>query len=74
MQLQGSLADRFGKKWFIVAGGLVGIAGNIVAGTASNIETVIGGQAMNGIASSLLVGPSRLISLNGCLAHNNYSC
>ncbi|CZR69618.1 related to potential drug facilitator PEP5 [Phialocephala subalpina] len=51
----GSLADRFGKKWFIVAGGLFGIVGNVVAGTAKNIETVIGGQALNGIGSSLLL-------------------
>lgn len=52
---QGALADRFGKKWFIVAGALFGICGNILAATAKSIETVIGGQALNGIGASLLV-------------------
>ncbi|TVY85828.1 Efflux pump, partial [Lachnellula willkommii] len=53
--LWGALADRFGKKWFIVAGGLCGIVGNVVAATAQNIETVIGGQALNGVGSSLFL-------------------
>lgn len=52
--------DRFGKKWFLVAGGLFGIAGNILAGTASNVNSIIGGQALNGIAASLLVCTSAL--------------
>ncbi|KAJ0426771.1 major facilitator superfamily domain-containing protein [Aspergillus carlsbadensis] len=51
----GSFADRYGKKWFIVAGGVVGILGNIVAATAKRTEAVIGGQALNGIGSSLLL-------------------
>ncbi|KAL3470316.1 major facilitator superfamily domain-containing protein [Aspergillus californicus] len=51
----GSFADRYGKKWFIVAGGVVGIMGNIVAATAKKTEAVIGGQALNGIGSSLLL-------------------
>ncbi|KAI1629102.1 major facilitator superfamily domain-containing protein [Exophiala viscosa] len=53
--LWGALSDRFGKKWFLVSGGVLGIAGNIIAGKASNINQVIGGQAINGVAASLLL-------------------
>lgn len=52
---KGSLADRFGKKWFIVAGGLLGIAGNIAAATADTTGIVIGGQVINGIGASMMV-------------------
>ncbi|KAI8938277.1 hypothetical protein NX059_005935 [Plenodomus lindquistii] len=51
----GSLADRFGKKWFILSGGVAGIIGNIVAGTAKSTEVIIAGQALNGLGSSLYV-------------------
>jgi hypothetical protein len=33
--LKGSFADRLGKKWFMVCGGLIGVVGNLVAGRAS---------------------------------------
>ncbi|CAK7207033.1 hypothetical protein SEUCBS139899_009841 [Sporothrix eucalyptigena] len=49
----GSLADRFGKKWFIVAGGVAGVVGNAIAGTANKTEVIIAGQALNGLGSSL---------------------
>ncbi|KAF5009461.1 hypothetical protein FDECE_4315, partial [Fusarium decemcellulare] len=51
----GCLADRFGKKWFIAAGGIVGVVGNVVAGTAKSTEVIIAGQAINGIGSSLFL-------------------
>ncbi|KAI5922121.1 major facilitator superfamily domain-containing protein [Camillea tinctor] len=51
----GTLADRFGKKSFIVVGGVIGVAGNVVAGTANSIEFIIIGQAVNGVASSLFL-------------------
>lgn len=50
----GAFSDRFGKKWFIVAGGLFGIVGNIVAATAKHTVTIVIGQALNGTGSSLL--------------------
>ncbi|KAH7121697.1 hypothetical protein EDB81DRAFT_231423 [Dactylonectria macrodidyma] len=34
----GSLADHFGKKWFVVAGGVAGVIGNMVAGTAKSTK------------------------------------
>ncbi|KAF2022832.1 MFS general substrate transporter [Setomelanomma holmii] len=53
--LWGALGDRFGKKWFMVTGGLFGVVGNIVAGRATTVRQVIAGQAINGIGSSLLL-------------------
>lgn len=51
----GTCADRFGKKWFIVAGGAFGIVGNVVAGSATSLGVIIGGQVLNGIGSSLFL-------------------
>ncbi|KAL6355291.1 hypothetical protein LRP88_10877 [Fusarium phalaenopsidis] len=51
----GSLADRFGKKWFILSGGVAGVIGNVVAGSAKSTEVIIAGQALNGLCSSLYV-------------------
>lgn len=45
----GTFSDRYGKKWFIMGGALFGMVGAIVSGTAKNVETVIGGQAMGGV-------------------------
>ncbi|RTE76899.1 hypothetical protein BHE90_008629 [Fusarium euwallaceae] len=58
----GSLADRFGKKWFILSGGVAGVIGNVVAGSAKSTEVIIAGQALNGLGSSLylLVIPSSM--------------
>ncbi|RSL72456.1 hypothetical protein CEP53_001108 [Fusarium sp. AF-6] len=58
----GSLADRFGKKWFILSGGVAGVIGNVVAGSARSTEVIIAGQALNGLGSSLylLVIPSSM--------------
>lgn len=53
--VQGSLADRFGKKWFILSGGVAGVIGNVVAGSAKSTEIIIAGQALNGLGSSLYV-------------------
>lgn len=39
----------------MVAGGVLGLVGNIVAGRANNIAQVIAGQAITGTGSSLLV-------------------
>ncbi|PQE12793.1 hypothetical protein CJF30_00002672 [Rutstroemia sp. NJR-2017a BBW] len=48
----GSLSDRVGKKWFLVAGALVGVAGSCIAGSANSIQAIIGGQIMNGAANA----------------------
>jgi MFS family permease len=52
---QGQLSDRFGKKWFIVAGCASGLIGSVVSGTAHKTTVVIGGQALNGLGGSLVV-------------------
>lgn len=45
----GTFSDRYGKKWFVMGGALFGMVGAIVSGTAKNVETVIGGQAIGGV-------------------------
>lgn len=51
----GSLADRVGKKWFIVVGSALGVVGAFVCSSADGIYTVIGGQILIGIAVRVLV-------------------
>ncbi|KAH8696067.1 major facilitator superfamily domain-containing protein [Talaromyces proteolyticus] len=51
----GQLSDRFGKKWFIVAGCAFGIIGSVVAGSATKTTVVIGAQALNGLGCSLVL-------------------
>lgn len=44
----GSLADRLGKKWFIVGGCAIGIVGSFVSSSAKNAHTLIGGNCLTG--------------------------
>lgn len=48
----GSLADRLGKKWFIVGGCAVGVAGSFISSSATGVYTIIGGNILTGIAVS----------------------
>ena len=50
----GATSDRYGKKWFILAGALMGIIGSMVSAEAKNMKVVIGGQALSGVAQSML--------------------
>lgn len=46
----GSLADRLGKKWFIVGGCAIGLVGSFVSSSAKDVYTIIGGNILTGIA------------------------
>lgn len=48
----GSLADRLGKKWFIVVGCAIGVIGSFVSSSANNIYTIIGGNILTGVANA----------------------
>jgi hypothetical protein len=49
---QGSLSDRFGKKWFIVTAAAIGFAGSIASATAHRTTTVIIGNIFTGLANA----------------------
>lgn len=51
----GATSDRYGKKWFIVGGALTGIVGSMISAEAKNLKVLIGGQALSGIAQSMLI-------------------
>ncbi|KAL3429999.1 major facilitator superfamily domain-containing protein [Aspergillus tetrazonus] len=55
----GDMSDIFGRRIFLFVGCVSGFVGMLVAGTANNITTVIGGQVLNGIATAtnLLASP-----------------
>jgi hypothetical protein len=41
-----------GKKWFVVGGALIGVAGSVVSGSAHEITHIIGGNILTGIANA----------------------
>lgn len=49
---KGTLSDRFGKKWFILAGCLFGVLGTCIAGSANTITGIIGGNVLVGISNA----------------------
>jgi MFS family permease len=49
----GTTSDRYGKKWFLVTGPIIAAVGAIVAGSSKNLNTIIGGQAIGGLGSSM---------------------
>ncbi|KAL3483069.1 major facilitator superfamily domain-containing protein [Aspergillus germanicus] len=55
----GDMSDIFGRRIFLFIGCACGFVGMLVAGTADNITTVIGGQVLIGIATAtnLLASP-----------------
>lgn len=48
----GSLADRVGKKWFIVCGCLLGVTGSFISSAASSVYVLIAGNTLVGIANA----------------------
>lgn len=62
--MQGSLSDRFGKKWFIVMASVLGVVGSIVSGSAQRTPVVIVGNILTGMANAGCVGfPTLSLSL-----------
>jgi MFS family permease len=49
---QGSLSDRFGKKWFIVTAGLIGVVGSAVSASAHATTTIVAGNVLTGVANA----------------------
>jgi MFS family permease len=48
----GSLADRLGKKWFVVGGCALGVVGSFVSSSAKTVYTLISGNVVVGIANA----------------------
>jgi len=52
----GPLSDHFGRRWIIIIGTLVFLAGSIIATVAPNIETLIAARGIQGLgACSMMV-------------------
>ncbi|KAH7412898.1 fungal trichothecene efflux pump [Cadophora sp. MPI-SDFR-AT-0126] len=51
----GAASDRYGKRWFLIIAGLLGVAGSVVSGKAASLNMVIGGQTLCGIAGAILI-------------------
>jgi MFS family permease len=51
LAMVGAFSYRYGKKWFIVLGCVGGCIGSAISGTAKDVNTIIGGQAITGAGS-----------------------
>jgi MFS family permease len=52
MLIGGSLADRFGRKWVMLAGIVIFCAGSVMCAVAPGVSMVIGGRAVMGIGAA----------------------
>jgi MFS family permease len=46
------LGDHYNKRWVIIIGSLIGVAGGIFSGRAHSIGQIIAGQVLFGISCS----------------------
>lgn len=60
--LVGRLSDIFGRRWFFITGGILGLIGCIICAVAQNIGTVIGGTVLIGLAASAQISVTYVVS------------
>ncbi|KAK0392755.1 hypothetical protein NLU13_2250 [Sarocladium strictum] len=48
----GRLSDIFGRRYFFIVGGIIGVVGSIVCATAQSIPVLIGGNVLLGICTA----------------------
>ncbi|KAL2212630.1 MFS general substrate transporter [Sarocladium strictum] len=48
----GRLSDIFGRRYFFIGGGIIGVVGSVVCATAQTIPVLIGGNVLLGICSA----------------------
>jgi MFS family permease len=65
----GRLSDRFGRREFAIGANIVGIVGGIVCATATNMNMLVGGNVLLGLASG---PPACYPLLTGELVSNKY--
>lgn len=67
--LVGRLSDIFGRRWFFIIGNACAVLGCIIAGTASSIDTIIGGNVFNGIAGGVQISFPMVIEERKSILH-----
>ena len=67
----GHLSDIFGRRWFFIGGNALALIGTIVSGTATHVESIIGGEVLGGLAGavqiSFTVAIAELVPNKHCL-------
>ncbi|KAF2265565.1 siderophore iron transporter [Lojkania enalia] len=53
LALVGRLSDIFGRRWFMIAGSILGIIGSCICVGAQNIDTILGGTVFIGLAGAV---------------------
>lgn len=49
----GRITDIFGRRWIFIVGNLIGVIGSIVCAVAKNVPTLIAGETLIGVGSSV---------------------
>lgn len=60
--LVGRLSDIFGRRWFFIGGNAFALIGAIISATANNIDTIIGGNVLGGLAGAVQISFTVAIS------------
>lgn len=58
----GRLSDIFGRRWFFVGGNALGLVGAIIGATAKEVNQLIGGNVLNGLAGAVQITFTTAIS------------
>lgn len=61
----GSLADRFGRMRFALIGAILSIAGSLIVATATHVEVLVIGRALQGISAACIM-PSTIALIKSC--------
>jgi MFS family permease len=51
----GRLSDIFGRRWFFIGGNALALIGAIVSGTATHVESIIGGEILGCLAGAVQI-------------------
>jgi len=60
--LVGRLSDIFGRRWFFIIGNLFALVGAIISGTAKQVDHIIGGNLLGGLAGAVQISFTVAIS------------
>lgn len=77
----GRLSDIFGRRWFFIVGNVLALICGILGATATNINTLIGGNILGGLAGAVQISFTVAIAelvpnkyeINICSAGDTYA-
>jgi MFS family permease len=59
--LVGRLSDLFGRRWFFILGNVIGLVSAVIGATAQNVNQLIAGNTLSGIAAAVQISVTAAI-------------